>query len=103
MDISKNNLGVAGAKYFAEALKTNKSIKTVNLFNNKIAFEGAKFIGAALTVNSSLQFLEVGHNRIRDKGLKILVEGIKLNPKSKMECLGLRFNFLTALGVEKFV
>lgn len=33
----------------------------------------------------------------------MIIEGIKKNPKSRIECMGLRFNFLTALGMEKFV
>jgi Ran GTPase-activating protein (RanGAP) involved in mRNA processing and transport len=96
-------MGVAGAKFFAEALAKSTSLKSVNLFNNKIAFEGAKCLGAALAKNESLEFLEVGHNRIRDKGLKMIIEGIGKNGKCKIHTLGLRFNFLTLLGMEKFI
>jgi hypothetical protein len=39
----------------AEALKKNKSIKFINLFNNKISFDGAKAIGEkVLPFNSTL-------------------------------------------------
>jgi len=42
LDLSKNNLGVPGAKALAVALKENKSLRFLNLFNNNIGYDGAK-------------------------------------------------------------
>lgn len=101
MDISKNNIGVSGAQVLSTSLKNNKSVKFINLFNNKITFDGAKaFAENVLPFNTVLEFLEIGHNRIRDKGLKALTDGIVKNPQSNIKSLGLRFNFLTKNGVE---
>lgn len=81
-------------------MKNNKSVKFVNLFNNKIAFDGAKaFAENVLPFNTVLEFLELGHNRIRDKGIKAITEGIAKNPQSNIKGLGLRFNFLTKTGI----
>lgn len=83
------------------SLKVNKSVKFVNLFNNRISFDGAKaFADNVLPFNTVLEFIEIGHNRIRDKGLKAISDGIAKNPQSNIRGLGLRFNFLTKTGVE---
>lgn len=100
LDISKNNIGVSGAQALSISLKDNKSLKFINLFNNKITFDGAKaFAENVLPFNTVLEFLEIGHNRIRDKGLKALTDGLVKNPQSNIKSLGLRFNFLTKTGV----
>lgn len=44
LDLSKNQLGVSGAHELAVSLKNNKSLKYLNLFNNKIGFDGAKSV-----------------------------------------------------------
>lgn len=60
-----------GATELANSLQGNKSLKFLNLFNNKIGFDGAKSVAQKIVQNSpSLECLELGHNRIRDKGLK---------------------------------
>lgn len=43
--------------------------------------------------------MEIGHNRIRDKGFSSIVNAFVANPKSKIQILGVRFNFLTNAGV----
>ena len=49
------------------ALLKNKTLKALNVFNNKIGFDGAKMFGTTLASNNTLEFIEFGHNRIRDK------------------------------------
>lgn len=85
------------------SLSSNKSIKFLNLFNNKIGFDGAKAFGDTLQKNQSLEFIEFGHNRIRDKGLLQLADGIAKNKSSGLKYLGFRFNYLTETGVVDFL
>jgi hypothetical protein len=41
----------------------------------------------------------LGHNRIRNKGLYVIAEALATNPNSRLNVLGLRFNFLTEEGI----
>jgi len=84
-------------------LKTNSSLKFLNLFNNKIGYDGAKAFAETFSVNKTIEFVEFGHNRIRDKGLFELGEGLAKNSESKVNTLGLRFNFLTEDGTRDFL
>jgi Ran GTPase-activating protein (RanGAP) involved in mRNA processing and transport len=77
-------------------LKSNKSLRYLNVFNNKISYDGAKSIAENVVANHpNLEFLELGHNRIRDKGFSSIVNAILSNPHSNLKILGLKFNFLT--------
>ena len=80
----------------SHALKANKTLKYLNIFNNKISYDGAKAIAENIVANSpSLEFLEIGHNRIRDKGLKAIVDAVISNKNSALKILCFRFNFVT--------
>lgn len=83
----------------AVALKGNKSLKFLNLFNNKIGFDGAKSVAHNIILNHpTLECIELGHNRIRDKGLKEVVDALLNNKNSVLKILGLRFNYITNIG-----
>ena len=83
----------------AVALKNNKSLRFLNVFNNKIGYDGAKAIAENILINHpNLECLEIGHNRIRDKGLMSITDAILNNKNSKIKILGLRFNFITNNG-----
>lgn len=100
LDLSKNNIGVSGADELAKSLKTNKSLRYLNVFNNKISYDGAKAIAENIVANHpALEFLEIGHNRIRDKGFSCIVNALVGNPQSKLKIIGARFNFLTNIGI----
>lgn len=103
VDLSKNQIGVSGAQALAQKLEKNTSVKFLNIFNNKIGFDGAQAFGNTFKVNCTLEQVEFGHNRIRNKGLYSLGEGIAQNPKSKINTLGLRFNFLNEDGIIDFL
>merc|ERR1719446_1711980 len=45
IDLSSCKLGVSGMYQFADALKTNTSIKTINLYRNILDVDGARSIG----------------------------------------------------------
>lgn len=77
----------------------NKSLKCLNIFNNKIGYDGAKAIAKNVLANHpTLECLEIGHNRIRDKGLMSITDNILENKNCRIKILGLRFNFITNNG-----
>jgi len=74
----------------------NKSLRYLNVFNNKISYDGAKSIAENIVANHPrLEFLELGHNRIRDKGFSSIIKALVSHKESNLKILGLRFNFLT--------
>lgn len=94
---------MSGAQELAKSLVKNKSVKFLNLFNNKIGYDGALEFGKTLSTNSTLEFIEFGHNRIRNKGLLAIGEGISKNPNTSISTLGLCFNFLSDDGIIDFL
>jgi len=93
-------MGVSGAAELAKSLKDNKSLRYLNVFNNKIGYDGAKAIAENIVANHPmLEFLELGHNRIRDKGLDAIIDALIENKHSNLRILGLRFNFITNTGI----
>ena len=64
--LQNNNIGASGTTEIAEALKVNKSLKTLDLRATKIDAIGAKDIAEALKVNKSLTTLDLRENDIGD-------------------------------------
>ena len=92
LDLSKNSLGYSGVETLSNALKINKTIKSLNLFHNLFDVNGARRIGDVLKINKNLEELDIGYNRIKDAGFKNIVESIKNNMNLKY--LGLKYNFI---------
>jgi hypothetical protein len=92
-------MGVLGAIELSLAFKENKSLRFLNLFNNKISFDGSKSVAQNILLHHpTLECLDLGHNRIRDKGLKEVVDALVSNKASALKVLGLRFNYITNGG-----
>jgi Ran GTPase-activating protein (RanGAP) involved in mRNA processing and transport len=102
LDISRNYIGVAGAKALAKMLTVNKSLKVLNMFANAIDVDGARALKESLKVNNTLVKLDLGCNRLREKGVKEIAEGLNLNKDSAMKTLGLRLNFISDDGIIEF-
>jgi hypothetical protein len=77
LSLSRNNIGVEGAKAIAEALKVNAILTTLDLINNNIGPEGAMAIAEALKVNAVLTKLWLGGNEIGDVGVKAIADALK--------------------------
>ena len=68
------NIGAEGARHLAEALKVNKRLEFIDLYNSNIGAEGAKALAEALKVNTSLEKINLKCNKIGDEGAKELAE-----------------------------
>jgi len=75
---------------FTDALARNKSLKILNLYNNKIGVEGAKRLAKAISINKTLEQLNLEGAEIGDEGVKHLAAALTGN--SKLEVLILRGN-----------
>jgi len=72
LDLYGHSIRNARAKALAEALKTNSALTTLNLQENLIGSDGAKALAEALKTNSALTTLDLRCNSIGDDGAKAL-------------------------------
>lgn len=77
--ISRTNIGDAGAKLIAEALKENQYLSHLDLGRNNITDEGAVALAKALEINRSVEWLDLSHNDIGDFGAEAFLKTIKNN------------------------
>eukprot|EP00121_Abeoforma_whisleri_P015088 Awhi_evm1s13910 len=80
LNLEMNSLGCAGVKELCLALKTNTtSLTHLNLSNNGIKFAGAKMIGLALQENKTLISLDLGMNDLEGEGLNEISKALRVN------------------------
>ena len=85
LDVSENNLKMAGVKMLARALQNISTLTNLSLSNNKITNEAADEIAAAITCNTHLQELDLGSNDLRASGItKISVSLQKISSLIKL-------------------
>ncbi|KAJ3320947.1 Leucine-rich repeat-containing protein 71 [Boothiomyces sp. JEL0866] len=80
-----NHITDLGAKLISNALKTNRNLVGLDLFENKIQKAGAEALSDALKVNSCLQALNLGKNNIGDDGALYLSKALSNYPLSPEE------------------
>jgi len=102
LDVSGNNIGVEGGKSFALMIKTNKSLKVLNMFDNSIDVDGARALKEAFKLNCTLEKIDLGCNRLREKGIKELAAGLGFNKNSAIQTLAVKFNFVSDDGFTEF-
>lgn len=79
MDLESNQIGDDGASILADGLKTNLTLKRLNLKSNQISDDGAKVFCKTLETNRTLTKLDLTDNEIYDDGAKALHRGFKAN------------------------
>jgi hypothetical protein len=70
---------VSGIKAMADALRTNTTLTSLNLWRTRIPAEGGVHIANAVEQNNTLLFLEVGHNRINMCDVKRVADKLDMN------------------------
>lgn len=73
------NMGSEGCKHLAEALKINIGLINLNIASNNIGPEGCKYLAEALLINKTLTNLNISRNNIESKGCKFLSKSLKYN------------------------
>lgn len=96
IDLGGNRIGRVGAKLVANALEANFTLKYLNLWDNSIEIAGAEAMANALRVNSSLAYLDLGYNRIFDAGAVAIANALKFN--SELSSLSLWGNCIGLVG-----
>ncbi|KAJ3352611.1 Leucine-rich repeat-containing protein 71 [Kappamyces sp. JEL0680] len=85
LSVRAAKIGDPGARSIATALKTNRVLVGLDLFDNKIQKFGAEAIGEALKSNATLQSLSLAKNHIGDDGILYLSKGLGNIPLSSEE------------------
>ncbi|KAI5105703.1 NLR family CARD domain-containing protein 3, partial [Silurus meridionalis] len=73
-----------GAKALSIALKTNQSLRSLNLQENSLGMDGAIFIGNALKGNHNLTYINLKDNGIGESGAKVVSDAIRTDA---LECV----------------
>ena len=102
--LSDNELGGKGIDYIAQSMKTNQSLHTLNLANNKIDVHGSiacKSLSKYMKYNTTLHILDLSWNRFGIDGTKYINELLIRN--QSIQKLDLSHNKITDQGVECLV
>lgn len=71
----------SGWSSFADGLAANTSLVTIDLSSNKMTDESGKYLATSLKDNNSIQNLYLGYNLFTDETAKVFLELIKLYKK----------------------
>ncbi|KJE97284.1 hypothetical protein CAOG_07718 [Capsaspora owczarzaki ATCC 30864] len=77
--LSGHRIDDAGAKVIAEALKSNRTLTSIDLSANQIGFDGGQAIAEALKSNGTLTALNLNNNSIGDTGAQAFAEALEHN------------------------
>ena len=81
------DFGIYGITYLANILKTDKTIINVNLNHKEITDDMAIILADALKTNTTLKKLELYKNKIGSKGIDALTELLKINKPINIQYL----------------
>ncbi|KAJ1553807.1 Leucine-rich repeat-containing protein 71 [Nowakowskiella sp. JEL0078] len=82
LNVRSNQIGIVGAKSFAIALKSNRTLQSLSLWDNNIDKEGAEYLAElkALKMNQYLISLSLGRNQIGDEGTVAIAKALSRFP-----------------------
>ena len=86
VDLSCNSIGDVGVEKLVEHLKSNKTIKHLDLCYNGITSNGASHLRKLFSLNhTTVNSIELGDNPLKDEGVDLILQSITIN----MEYVGL--------------
>ncbi|XP_053400502.1 leucine-rich repeat-containing protein 74B-like [Mercenaria mercenaria] len=94
LDLSWNHIRGNGAIGLCKGVQVNKGLETLLLSWNGFGFEGCTAMGYALKENTTLQALDLANNRIHPPALFELIKGLEQN--KALSVLKLGYNPITA-------
>ena len=86
VDLSWNSIGDVGVEKLVEHVKSNKTIKHLNLCDNDITSNGASHLRKLFSLNhTTVNSIQLGYNPLKDEGVDLILQSITIN----MEYVGL--------------
>ena len=93
VDLSWNSIGDVGVEKLVEHLKSNKTIKHLDLWDNGITSNGASHLRKLFSLNhTTVNSIELGWNPLKDEGVDLILQSITIN----MEYVGLYHTGITS-------
>eukprot|EP01012_Entosiphon_sulcatum_P056056 TRINITY_DN789_c0_g2_i1.p1 TRINITY_DN789_c0_g2~~TRINITY_DN789_c0_g2_i1.p1 ORF type:complete len:1340 (+),score=235.65 TRINITY_DN789_c0_g2_i1:1389-5408(+) len=77
--LARNNLFVEGMRPLSEALKVNTAVVDIDLQDNSIGEKGATYLANTLKSNTAITRLNLAANKIFPSGAKVLGEALRAN------------------------
>ena len=86
VNLGFNSIGDVGVEKLVEHLKSNKTIKHLDLFDNGITSNGASHLRKLFSLNhTTINSIELCYNPLKDEGVDLILQSITIN----MEYVGL--------------
>ena len=96
--INESQITAQSAAYFADMLKTKKTLTALTFFSCPIGDEGVKYIADSLEFNRELTSLMLTSIKMSDIGAKYLSNALKKN--TTLTSLNLTANSITHIGIK---
>jgi hypothetical protein len=77
--LKKKNIDDREVALLMAGLNGNRTLITLNLFDNKIALDGARAMAFFLRANETLEILNLGRNWLRDPGVSLIAGALTEN------------------------
>src|SRR5439155_131635 len=74
-----NPTGDTGVTSLVKTLEINKTITTVDLYNNQIDSSGALSLAKALEINNTITTIDLAGNQIVDSGASLVAKALEIN------------------------
>jgi len=103
LNISNNTIKHRGAKLVCSAIKENNTLEEIDLSKNFFGFEkkGVKYLADALKYHPSIKYVNISENDIRDVGCFMLCNMLKEN--KVLERLDISQNSMTAEAIDAII
>uniref|UniRef100_A0A6B2L9A5 Uncharacterized protein n=1 Tax=Arcella intermedia TaxID=1963864 RepID=A0A6B2L9A5_9EUKA len=79
LELSKNSIGSDGVASLFQALQSNSTLTSLSLSFNNIEDYGMTSISQALQASNTLTYLDIHSNCLGDTGISLISDGLKLN------------------------
>ena len=80
VDLDGNTIGDVGVEKLVEHLKSNKTIKHLDLWDNGITSNGASHLRKLFSLNhTTVNSIELGGNPLKDEGVDLILQSITIN------------------------
>jgi len=98
LHLEKFDLTDFGVQRLCDGLKTNYSLKYLNISCNRLSRDGALILANLLKQNTALKVLDISRNRIQNEGI-IEIASVLKKCNTNLQVLSVRYNQISSSGL----